>query len=198
MHKTENEEIEKLEQVDKVEKFERKQGFVYDHKGQPFWCINAMCDHWKISPLLYLTRRRLGLSKKASLTMISASRQRYQDHEGNRFKSFTQMCNFWGQEPHVVRARIRLNWSIEQALEMSPVHKKQCQDHEGRLFESYKDMCKYWKIPYPTWYQRYKTLGLSLKESLTLPKMKRPKHSKYDYDADEQFIMADNFRAKEK
>ena len=139
MDKTDKE-IEKFEQVDKVEKKERKNGFVYDHKGQPFWCINAMCDHWKISPLLYLTRRRLGLSKKASLTMISASRQRFQDHEGNRFKSFTQMCNFWGQEVHVVRARIKLNWTIEQALEMEVEHRKQCRDHEGRLFESYKDM----------------------------------------------------------
>lgn len=70
----------------------------YDHLGNEFTTIKAMCEHWCINKETYQTRIKQGMSLEQALTTPPRKGPKScTDHLGNVFSSVTAMCKHYGK-----------------------------------------------------------------------------------------------------
>ena len=147
----------------------------YDHLGNHFNTITAMCRYWNVNPVLYQNRMRIGWSVEDALTKPEKEmKKECTDHLGNRFESISAMCNHYGTTKSRYSRLLKQGESLEYALTSKGFkfkHQK-CTDHEGNEFVSFAAMCKYWNIPETT-YKHREEKGMTVKEILTTPIKKR-------------------------
>ena len=160
--------------------------YKYDHLGNKFNSIKAMCEHWGIPEGTFRHRINRGLSLKDALENnrnITVTGIETYDHLGNKFNSFIDMCKYWDKTDLLVNNRLGRGWSLEDALERPKKEssvKNIVYDHLGNEFNTKTDMCKYWGIEIKRLYSRTRN-GWSLQEALETPVGETPK-SKLVYD----------------
>lgn len=146
---------------------------VYDHLGNKFESIRALCKHYGITTSLYDNRvNRLGWSLEQALTTPPAQKEIASvDHLGNKFPSQNALCKHYKISAGEFKRRINeMGWSLQKAL-TTPTKKsannKVC-DHEGREFKSIKALCEHYGISRYV-YKHRKKRNWSLEKILTTP-----------------------------
>lgn len=142
----------------------------YDHLGNKFDSMLAMCRRYNINYKVVDKRLRDGWELEKALTTptIKAHKKSY-DHLGNEFASITDMCNHYKTvTPTAFNERIAKGWTVEQALTTpSSIPDKPC-DHLGNEYETVDDLCAAYGISVNTYYGRMKSKW-SLEDRLTIP-----------------------------
>lgn len=86
----------------------------FDHQGNEFKSIIAMCEHYGISRFLYTRKRSKGLTLEQCLQKVS--RYRVFDHLGNEFNTKTEMCEHYGITYQTYIGRKRAGWGLKDIL----------------------------------------------------------------------------------
>lgn len=143
---------------------------IYDHLGNKFESMIAMCKHYNMNYQVIDRRLRNGWDIEKALTTpaVKAHKKSY-DHLGNEFASITDMCDHYKTvTPTAFNERIAKGWTVEQALlTPSSVPDKPC-DHLGNEYETVDDLCAAYGISVNTYYSRMKSKW-SLEDRLTTP-----------------------------
>ena len=94
---------------------------IYDHKGNAYVSVGAMCNAYNIDYAMYGSRIRQGWSLEKALETppeeVKIGKKECVDHKGNHFRSQAAMMRFWGVTKDQLRSRIELGWTLEQILE---------------------------------------------------------------------------------
>lgn len=149
-----------------------QRGVCFDHEGNAYSGMKAMCNYYDVGYGTYKHRRECGWSLKDALTSPAISGLVYDfgstDHLGNKFGSFGDMCKHYGKRPDVVRSRLRNDWSMKDALTLDVSDRlKPCKDRLGNEFPTTMEMCKHYGVKLGTFHARVEQLGWSLEEALT-------------------------------
>lgn len=142
----------------------------YDHLGNTFASVSAMCRHYNINLATYKDRIESGWDLGRALTTPTEHNQICCiDHEGNKFESRAEMCRHWGVTSSTFKNRVyRDGLSLEEALTAPINNGNKMHDHLGHEYNSLKEMCKHYEISVNTFRRRIK-LGMNLKQALTIP-----------------------------
>lgn len=90
---------------------------VYDHEGNLFHSITAMCNFWEISIHVYINRRKKGMSIEEILTTpVRKYLYTIEDHEGKIYRDIEDVCKTWNITRGMYTSRKRKGWSIKQIL----------------------------------------------------------------------------------
>ena len=135
-----------------VAAYMKKRKEVYDHKGNPYPSVPAMCKAYNIAEGTYYNRKRAGANTEEALTTgIAHKRQKVQDHLGNWYKSINAMCKHYGITTSAYCSRKDAGYPLEECL-TRPIKSrlKRVTDHEGNTYPTLKEMCKAHNISYST------------------------------------------------
>ncbi len=152
----------------KIKKINRNKYF--DHLGNGYDNLDALCSHYEISLDTYKRRKDKGYTLEQILTMPHEQHVICVDHFGNTYATIRDMCRFYHISPRTYSERIRRGWSIKDAL-TKDIHKGSSipiKDHKGKAYGSAKEMCRQYNMPYSVYNNRIK-LGWDIKKILTTP-----------------------------
>ena len=148
----------------------------YDHKGNKYKSLTAMCRAYNISMTAFKYRhdtRKWSLEKTLETPLIN-TRMAYAapcvDHLGNKFPSKRDMCDYWRIPRALFYNRMRAGWSVEKALTTPPLESKHIlhviKDHKGNIYRNVDDMCAAYNISKADYIQNIKN-GLDIEHALT-------------------------------
>ncbi len=141
-----------------VATYTRKRKEVYDHKGNPYPSVPAMCEAYGIKEGTYYRRKRAGASIEEALTTgIAHKRKRVQDHLGNWYPSLNAMCKAYGVTTSIYCGRRDAGYPLEECLtKPAGTRLKRVMDHDGNIYTTLKEMCEAHNIGYSTYRKRRK------------------------------------------
>ncbi len=154
-----------------------KKKLVYDHTGQGFVSISAMCRHWHLDEKVYWSRKRICkwpleriLTEPVHDRTDTPNAKSVTDHTGQIFPSVSAMCRHWHIGLTTYRERVKRGWPIEKALtskeqtiKTDPVA---CVDHTGEAYPSKSAMCAAWGVKRYCYDSRI-ALGWTVQQALT-------------------------------
>ena len=152
----------------------RKKVPVYDHMGNIFPSLKALCQHYGINKTTLRERlKAMPLSDALILPINSKktpSKYRCKDHTGREYVSMTSMCKVYGTPLSTFLDRIHKGWTMERSLTQPPIDTSQViTDHYGYRHKSITSMCQKYGIAPRTFSFRVKKLGWSVEKALTTP-----------------------------
>lgn len=102
-----------------VPKYVVKHSNIYDHLGNKFKSMNAMCSSYPVKTAgNYKSRLKRGMSVKDALMTPCRSYRKCVDFKGIEFKSVNEMCSHYGINNATYRARIKKGLTMRQSLLM--------------------------------------------------------------------------------
>lgn len=142
---------------------------IYDHEGNAFDSVDAMCARWDITKEQYMVNIRNGLDVGPALTSVTGIPSRPRDHLGNEYASINEMCRAYGTNKSALRSRIELGWTLRQILENPGRirHGKPCTDGNGNRFETETEMRGLYGVSYATYSHRMRNMGLTPDEAVS-------------------------------
>lgn len=142
---------------------------IFDHTGNSFDRIKAMCDYYDVNITTYQRRMRMGWSLEDTLlTPIyqckkSLQESEFLDHNGNIFTSLTELLSFYNVSNELYSWGRKKGYTLEQCLlgKVNLVY-----DHLNKPYTSVTEMCKFHSIKRTTFIERRRR-GYTLEEALT-------------------------------
>ncbi len=118
---------------------------VFDHLGNAFPTIKAMCQFWRIGDKTYAYRRKLGQSVEEALT-TPVTKKKWVDHLGNEYSNLREMANKYAIGFNILQNRVYNNWPIERAL-LTPVRQPpESIVFRGEFFSCVSELAKKYQI----------------------------------------------------
>ena len=147
-----------------------------DHLGNSYNSVNAMCDAYGISAVVFRNRRRKGMTLEEALMGY-----RYTDHEGRHFRTKKDMCDFYHIKVTTYLGRLKNGMSQKDALTLPLEEHTSCfvKDHLGNTYKSLKRLASAYNMKERTLRARLYEFNWSMEKSLTTPVVsgRRPRSS---------------------
>ena len=150
----------------------------YDHLGNSYESITAMCNAYNIPRQVYHARvsNMKWPIERALTTPVCENPKnsiKIQDHLGNNFKSISEMCRYYHIGQNLYHIRLNAGWSLEKILTTPPkpindMSAKTHIDHLGNVYESQNALCRAYNISKSMFATRIKA-GWTLEDALTKP-----------------------------
>ena len=151
---------------------------VYDHIGNMYPSLKAMCQHYGINKTTLRSRlKQMPLSDALTLPVNvrkTSIEYKCKDHTGHEYASITSMCKAYCIPLSTYLSRISKGWTVERSLTQSPIDcPKYVTDHHGYRYKSIASMCRKYGIARRTFTTRVWELGWSVEKALTTPPKKQ-------------------------
>ena len=158
----------------------------FDHLGNEYESVEAMCQHYHITRKAYYYRLRAGYTLEQTLT--GAGIQECTDHLGNTYDSLDDMCQHYHVTKNAYFYRLKAGYTLEQALTGAGIQHggprggptKKCTDHLGNTYDSIEDMRQHYHVKIKAYYYRLRA-GYTLEQALTGDGMKYGKKACTDH-----------------